>query len=116
MKSDIPYLKLVIESIDKIFDYLNGCSDYEFYNDDLKKDACLARLIVIGEYGSKISETLRSKFSDVEWQQIKAARNFYVHAYNHIDWTKVWDTIHIDLPGLKINVENILNEISEWKH
>ena len=23
------------------------------------------------------------------WQQ----GNFYVHLYNHIDWTKVWDTI-----------------------
>lgn len=112
MKSDIPYLNLLIESIDKIFDYLKGCTEHEFYNDDQKKDACLTRLIVIGEYGSKISEALRKNFSEVEWQQIKAARNFYVHLYNHIDWTKVWDTIHLDLPGLKIKLEKIINEIS----
>ena len=111
MKSDLPYLKLVNESIDKIFEYLNNCTEHEFYNDDQLKDACLTRLIVIGEYGSKISEALRIKFSEVEWQEIKAARNFYVHLYNHIDWTKVWDTIHDDLPGLKIKVERILSQL-----
>ena len=112
MKSELPYLKLAIESIDKIFDYLKGCTEDEFYRNDQKKDACLRRLIVIGEYGSKISESIRKEFSEIEWQQIKAAGNFYVHLYNHIDWTKVWDTIHVDLPGLKIKLENILNEIS----
>ena len=112
MKSDLPYLKLINESINKIFEYLNGCSEDEFYNDDQKKDACLTRLIVIGEYGSKISETLKTEFSDIEWQQIKAARNFYVHLYNAIDWTKVWDTIQTDLPGLKNKVENILSQLS----
>ena len=111
MKSDLPYLKLVNESIDKIFEYLDGCTEDEFYSDDQKKDACLTRLIVIGEYGSKISENLRTKFSEIEWQQIKAARNFYVHLYNYIDWTKVWDTIQTDLPVLKIKVENILIQI-----
>ena len=111
MKSDLPYLRVVSESIDKIFEYLNGCTEDEFYNDDQKKDACLTRLIVIGEYGSKISEALRTKFSEIEWQQIKAARNFYVHLYNHIDWTKVWETIQTDLPDLKIKVQKILLQI-----
>jgi uncharacterized protein with HEPN domain len=66
LKSDLPYLKLINESIVKIFEYLNGCTEDEFYNDDQKKDACLTRSIVIGEYGSKISEPLTTKFSGIE--------------------------------------------------
>ena len=111
MKSDIPYLKLIKESIDRVFEYIAGCSEEDFYENNEKKDACLTRLIVIGEYGAKISEKLKSEFSEIEWQQIKAARNFYVYLYNYIDWTKVWDVIQHDLPGLKIKVEGILNKI-----
>lgn len=90
MKSDVPYLKLIKESIEKISEYTDGISEEDFYENSEKKDACLTRLIVIGEYGSKVSDKTKSDFSDVEWQEIKTARNFYVHLYNGIDWTKVW--------------------------
>jgi uncharacterized protein with HEPN domain len=58
-------------------DFLNHLERYTFNidEDDLlrneeKKDACLTRLIMIGEYSSKISDKLKSRFSETEWQII----------------------------------------------
>jgi uncharacterized protein with HEPN domain len=35
------------------------------------------QLIVIGENGGKVSQDIKSRFSEVEWQLMKAARNFF---------------------------------------
>ena len=51
-------------------------------NDDILKDACLTRLIVIGEYSIKVSDSTKEKFPEVEWQEMKVARNFYVRTYD----------------------------------
>lgn len=76
------------------------------------KSACLMELIVIGEYGGKVSQELRDRFNEVEWQQMKAARNFFVHAYEGVDWTRVWESINEVIQPLKIKIEKIIAEIS----
>ena len=111
MKIDIEYLEFLVESINVIEYYIENVSEEEFLRNIEKKDACLTRLIMIGEYSGKISEDTKSKFTDIEWQLMKAARNYYVHAYRGIDWVRVWDTIVNDLPPLKSKFENILDSI-----
>ena len=51
MTKDLIYLELMAESIDTIFNYIGNKNEDEFYRDATLKDACLMRLIVIGEYG-----------------------------------------------------------------
>ncbi len=67
---------------------------------------------MIGEYSSRISEDIKSKFTDVEWQLMKSTRNYYVHVYRGINWRRVWETIEKDIPLLKIKIENILSQLS----
>jgi uncharacterized protein with HEPN domain len=107
-KDDIIYLELIDAAITKIFEYINGVDEDLFLRNDMMKDACLTRLIVIGENGGKVSDELKEKFKDVEWQLMKAARNFFAHAYEYIDWRHVWDTINSVLPILKPKIENII--------
>ena len=109
MKIDEPYLILIKDSIDQIFSYLKGVEEGDFLSDDILKDACLTRLIVIGEHSTKISESTKEKFPEVEWQQMKVARNFYVHTYGQINWKLIWETIHDFLPALKLKIENIIS-------
>ena len=52
------------------------------------------QLIVIGENGGKVSQDVKDRFREVEWELMKAARNFFAHAYEYTDWNRVWDTIH----------------------
>jgi len=108
MTKDLIYLELMAESIDTIFNYIGNKNEDEFYRDATLKDACLMRLILIGEYGIKISDILKRDFTEIEWQVLKAARNFYVHVYDAIDWSKIWNTIQDELPSLKPKIEHII--------
>ena len=111
MKIDEPYLVLIKTSIEQIFDYIGASDKQSFLNDDMLKDACLTRLIVIGEYSVKVSPLTKDKFPEVEQQEMKVARNFYVHAYGQVNWNLVWETIHQYLPLLQLKIERIIEEI-----
>lgn len=113
MNRDILHITMILESISAIDEYISAKDEEVFLRDKMLKDACLMQLIVIGENGGKVSENLRARFSEVEWQQMKAARNFFAHAYEYIDWTRVWFTINEVLPGLKVKLNNILQSLND---
>ena len=78
---------------------------------DILRHAVLMRLIVIGEYGVKISDESKNQFKEIEWQILKAARNFYIHVYDKVNWIYICETVKIDLPELKQKVQNIINQL-----
>lgn len=67
---------------------------------------------MIGEYSTRISDGLKEKFTEVEWQLMKSTRNYYVHVYRGVDWRRVWETLEKDIPKLKIKIEKILSQLS----
>ena len=112
MTRDLDYLEFLLECINHLENYTNNVDEDIFLRNEEKKDACLTRIVMIGEYSARISDDLKNKFTDVEWQLMKSTRNYYVHGYRGIDWRRVWETIQKDIPPLKIKVEKILSQIS----
>lgn len=111
MNHDIEYLEFLIDCIEHLEIYTKDVNEDIFLRNEEKKDACLTRIVVLGEYSSKISGEVKSKFTEVEWQLMKATRNYYVPVYRGIDWRRVWETIKKDIPSLKIKIHNILSQI-----
>ena len=56
-----------------------------------------------------MDDTLKTRFTEVQWQLIKAARNYYAHVYKGVDWRMVWEVVNQELPGLKPKIENIIS-------
>jgi uncharacterized protein with HEPN domain len=112
MNRDLDILEFLIDSINHLESYIENVDEESFLRNEEKKDACLTRIVVLGEYSARISDELKNKFSDIEWQLMKATRNYFVHVYRGIDWRRVWETLQSDIPGLKIKIEKIINEIS----
>ena len=113
MDKNLHYLEVILKAINAIEGYVRNVNDDDFLRNDQLKDACLMRLIVIGEYGDKITRDVKSRFTEIEWQLIKAARNFYVHVYDGVMWPHVWETITEDLPPLKPRIERLINELDK---
>ena len=113
MKSDAELLSFVLEQIDILLEFCAGKDDEIFLRDKILKDACLMKLLVIGEYSSRVSDIYKQRFSEVEWQLLKASRNFYAHAYGAITWLRVWETISEDIPKLKLKIEHIIEELEK---
>ena len=111
-KSDLIVVEYLIDQIETIEKYLLDKTEGDFYRDDILKDACYARLLVLGEYAGRISEIFKKEHQEIEWAVIRGARNFYAHAYDALDWTKVWETLNREIPDLKIKLKTILEKES----
>jgi uncharacterized protein with HEPN domain len=106
----LAYLHKQIEAIERFND---GLDEEMFLRNDLVKNASLMKLLVLGEYTSHLDDHLKERFSEVQWQLIKKARNYYAHVYRGVDWIKVWETISNDIPTLKSKIENIIESLEK---
>jgi uncharacterized protein with HEPN domain len=112
MNRDLDILEFLIDSINHLESYIENVDEEGFLRNEEKRDACLTRIVMLGEYSARVSDEIKNKFSDIEWQLMKATRNYFVHVYRGIDWRRVWETLQTDIPELKIKIEKIINEIS----
>lgn len=112
-RDNLIHLELIDNAIKQVFKYTDGIDEDTFLMDEMMKDACLMQLIVIGENGGKVPQKVKERFTEIEWQLMKAARNFFAHAYDFIDWRRVWDTIIIVLPTMKPKIEHIIEVLEK---
>ena len=83
----------------------------EFENDKKTLYAVIRCLEVIGEAVKKIPIDIRKQYSDIPWQEISGMRDKLIHEYFGVDIETIWDTIHEDLPLLKVTIHNITNDL-----
>ncbi len=100
----------IIESIKVIQSYSADLSEHSLLEYPEKVDAILFRFTVIGEAVAHIPETIRTRYTDVPWQEMRDMRNFIAHVYWGIDIGIVWNTIVCDLPPLVLLLEKIIEE------
>lgn len=89
MKSVKELLLFLLEQVNILGAYCSNRTEIDFLTDELLQDGCLMKLLVIGKYSSKLSDGFKTRFNDIEWQVLNAARNYYAHAYGNIKWMKV---------------------------
>ncbi len=103
-KFDKIYFERIVRTNDTIEYYINiyaqNYNEENFFQNAILKDACLMQLINLGEYVSKISDESKEN-SSIDWNTIKAARNYYAHAYDYINWVRIWEVLKLHLPILK---------------
>jgi uncharacterized protein with HEPN domain len=97
----------IIESIDAINDFTNGCDYTSFVSDRKTYSATLREFIVIGEAIAHIPEEIKADYPDVAWRLIKDFKNFIVHEYFGIDSEIVWDAVEKELPLLLTEVTKL---------
>jgi uncharacterized protein with HEPN domain len=79
--------------------------------DDLVLRYAIERqLEIIGEAVSFLSEDLKNRYAETEWNKIKQFRNFLAHEHFGIDYSLVWDIIENKIPELQITISTIIQE------
>lgn len=99
------------ESVDAIFEYVEGMNLNEFIADRKTYSAVIREFEIIGEASKHLSSELLEKYHDIEWRDIKDLRNLLLHEYFGIDFEIVWNAVYEDLPKLKVVIETILKEL-----
>ncbi len=109
IKDDRLYLIHIHECIERIERYTVNGRD-AFLQDTMKQDAVLRNLHTLTEYSQRLSEAIKTKHSEIEWQKISGFRNIVVHDYLGIDLEGTWIIIEKDLPLLKKTIEKMKHE------
>jgi len=108
LNKDADCLANILESIEKIEEYVVLFSNADELNNDSKSfDAVLMNFIVIGEMAGKLSDEFKISNAEIEWWKIKGLRNIVAHDYFGIDAEEIWQIIKIWLPRLKLYINSI---------
>jgi len=101
MKDDSIYIDHILNSINRILDYISGKDRQAFEADLVTQDAVVRQLEVIGEATKRVSKELRSKHPDIPWADIVGMRDVLIHDYIDVDLGVVWKTASENNPDLK---------------
>ena len=108
MRRDRLFLADICSAADDISAFLEGVSRDAFLTNKMLQSAVLQKLIVIGEAAARVSPELRARHPGVPWAEMTAFRNIAVHAYFSINWSIVWATARIDVPQVRNNVRQVM--------
>jgi uncharacterized protein with HEPN domain len=72
---------------------------------------CSVRSIeIIGEATKQVPEPVRQRYPHVDWRAMAGMRDRLVHEYFGIDYDIVWDVVTNKIPGLRRDIEVILQQ------
>jgi uncharacterized protein with HEPN domain len=111
MKAQKPHLKDILIAIDKIDEVANTVVFDVFMQDYKIHDVVMYNFIIVGEASNRISDEFKQTHNSVEWHKLRGMRNHLAHSYDEIDYKVVWETIKNDLPQLKKQIQNIIQNL-----
>ena len=59
----------------------------------------------IGDAAAKLPEQVRASMPGPPWKEIIGFRIVVDHAYHRLDYGRVWNTLHDDIPRLRAAIE-----------
>lgn len=111
-REDRDFLEDMLKRIQLTEEFVKD-GEKSFQESRLIQEAVIRNLEVIGEATRHLSEELRNSYSDIPWRQIAAFRNFVIHTYWNVSLERVWQVVKDELPELKNQITDILNESAE---
>jgi uncharacterized protein with HEPN domain len=109
--SDDLRVRHVLDAISEIESYLQNVSLDEFLSNSEKRFATIKQIEIIGEACTRISSTIKERYSEVEWKNIVGFRNISIHEYFGVNFRIVWQITQDDLPEVKQQFLKILDDI-----
>lgn len=81
--------------------------------DEIRQDAVIRKLEVVGEATKRVENQLRDRYSEVPWRAMAGMRDKLIHDYFNVDLEIVWETAKSEVPALVKQIELICKELEE---
>lgn len=107
MKDEKIYTEQMIDSVAKIEAFTSGMKKEDFLKDAKTQSAVIMQLAVIGELVKKLSPDTKDS-SSLPWKEIAGFRDRAIHHYFGMDLNVIWDTVILDIPILKAELQKML--------
>ena len=66
------------------------------------------QFIIIGEAARQLPDELTGRYPDIAWTQARGLRNQVNHRYAAIDWSLIWETATLVVPGFRAQIVDVL--------
>lgn len=104
------YLRHILEEIEFLISRSRSLEKEDLLKDEVLKRAFVRSLEIIGEATKKLPEDFRKQYSKVDWRAIAGTRDKLIHDYFGIDYDIVWDIVINEIPELRDQIKQILEE------
>lgn len=98
----------MLETTEAAIGFEGEMSEGDFLDDLKTVYAVRAAFITLGEAAGHIPDTVRHRFPDIPWREMRHFRNFMVHVYPQVDPTHLYRTVKGDLPPLRDQLRSVL--------
>lgn len=105
------YIGEILESIEKIEDFITDMDFHQMVNDDKTASAVIRKIELIGEAVKSLPEEVRNKYKEIPWSAMAKTRDKLIHFYHEIDYEINWKIIKEDLPAIKPIIREIYREL-----
>jgi uncharacterized protein with HEPN domain len=99
------YLDDMLHFAEKVRTYSAGMDQETFERDELKYDAILRNLELIGEAATHVPADVRAQHRAIPWRQVIATRNRLIHGYLGIDNDTLWSIVQDDIEPLVVALQ-----------
>jgi len=100
MQRDLLLVAEMIDAAEKAVEIVGVLDAADLEADQLRRDALLWNMTVLGEAATQISETTRSAHPDIPWRPPSQLRNRIVHGYWEVDLDILVATVRHQIPPL----------------
>ena len=110
---DFDRLLHIKESIDNVFEFMEGKSVNDLANDKLLFYGVVKNVEIIGEAAYMLTKEFIASHPETPWIDIIGMRHVLVHGYYTASPLFIWDTYKNDLDVLKQQIEVYISEFSK---
>ncbi len=110
-KSPNEYLKHILDEVNFLLESSQNTSEDKFMHDMTLQRAYSRSLEIIGEAAKNLPQDFTKGHKKVDWKSIAGLRDKLIHHYFGVDYEIVWDVVKNEIPKLKRQISDILEEI-----
>lgn len=90
----------ILEAARRIATYVKDTDQAQFFADQLKQDAVVRRIEIIGEAAAHLTEETRSAIPGLPFRKMRGMRNIVAHDYANVDVNIVWQVAAVHVPEI----------------
>src|SRR5436305_2109408 len=103
----------ILDACNKILLATKNYDEGTFVADFIITAAVCNFIMIIGEASGTITDEFKDSHKEFDWRLMKGMRNIIVHEYFGVDNHKMFETVIQDIPKLKNDCLNALNETNK---
>lgn len=101
-------LRHMLDAARKALRVAQGRTRHDLDVDEGLELSLMKAVEMIGEAAAQVGEETRRRCPSIPWTQVIAMRNRLVHVYFDINRDILWQTVQEDLPGLIVQIEELV--------